>query len=67
MRLMCEKLLLTVPEVGQSLGLKRSKVYQILQSGKLRSVRLDGSRRVLVHDLREFVEHLKADVYEGLE
>jgi excisionase family DNA binding protein len=58
---MCEKLLLTIAEVGQSLGLKRSKVYQILQSRRLRSVRLDGSRRVLIKDLLEFVERLGED------
>jgi excisionase family DNA binding protein len=63
---MCEKLLLTIPEVGESLGLKRSKVYQILQSGKLRSVRLDGSRRILADDLREFVDQLKADCDEDI-
>jgi len=55
---MCDKLLLTVVEAAQRLGLKRSKGYQLIQTGRLRSVKIDGSRRVLVSDLEEFVAGL---------
>jgi excisionase family DNA binding protein len=56
---MCDRLLLTVAEVGKSLSLKRSKVYELIRSGRIPSVRLDGSRRVLASELREFVEQLR--------
>jgi excisionase family DNA binding protein len=62
---MCEKLLLTVVEAGALLGLKRSKLYQLLQTSRLRSVRIDGSRRVLVSDLHEFVQRLRDDADDG--
>ena len=58
---MCDKLLLTVVEAGGALGLKRSKIYQLLQSGRLRSIRIDGARRVLVTDLLDFVRRLQEE------
>lgn len=61
---MCERLLLRIPEVGALLGIKRSKVYQLLQSGRLKSVRLDGSRRVLVTEVGEFVARLSQEAAE---
>lgn len=56
--------LLTVDDVSRSLRVGRSKVYELLardpSRGGLRSVRVDGSRRVRARDLAEFVERLGA-------
>jgi excisionase family DNA binding protein len=53
-----EKLLLTVDEAAEALGLSRWKLYALLRSGRLRSVKLDGSRRIAASALAEFVESL---------
>lgn len=53
-----DKLLLTTTEAAEALGICRSKLYELLRSGRLRSVRIDGSRRVSAAELREFVAHL---------
>ncbi|MBD3782018.1 MAG: helix-turn-helix domain-containing protein [Micrococcales bacterium] len=55
---MDDRLLYRVPEVARFLSLSRSKVYVLMQSGALPSVRIDGSRRVRGKDLREFVDSL---------
>ncbi|WUJ72360.1 helix-turn-helix domain-containing protein [Kribbella soli] len=52
------KLLYRVPEVATALGLSRAKVYQLIQSGALRSVKIDSSRLVRSSDLLEFVADL---------
>ncbi len=49
-----DKLLLTPVEAAQALGVGRSKVYQLLQAGQLKSVRIGSCRRIpvdAVHDL----------------
>ncbi|MFI5697501.1 helix-turn-helix domain-containing protein [Kribbella sp. NBC_00709] len=52
------KLLYRVPEVASALGLSRAKVYQLIQSGALRSVKIDSSRLIRSTDLVEFVADL---------
>lgn len=52
------KLLYRVTEVAAVLGLSRAKVYQLIESGALRSVKIDSSRRVKAADLRAFVDGL---------
>jgi excisionase family DNA binding protein len=52
------KLLLTVPEAAKSLGISRSKLYQLIAAGTIRSIRIDGSRRVPVTALTSYVDHL---------
>ncbi len=52
------KLLYRVPEVAEALGISRAKVYQLIQSGTLRSVKIDSSRLVRSADLMEFVADL---------
>lgn len=50
-----EALLLKVPEVATRLGLCRAKVYELMSSGALRSVRMDGCcRRVRAADQDAF-------------
>lgn len=52
------KLLYRVPEAASALGLSRAKVYQLIQSGSLRSVKIDSSRLIKAADLRQFVADL---------
>jgi excisionase family DNA binding protein len=52
------KLLYRVTEVAAALGLSRAKVYQLIQSGELRSVKIDSSRLVRSSDLLAFVADL---------
>jgi len=52
------KLLYRVPEVAEALGISRAKVYQLIQSGALRSVKIDSSRLIRSADLLEFVADL---------
>ncbi|TDO62593.1 excisionase family DNA binding protein [Kribbella sp. VKM Ac-2571] len=54
------KLLYRVPEVAEALGISRAKVYQLIQSGTLRSVKIDSSRLIRSVDLMEFVADLGA-------
>lgn len=49
-----DKLLLTPVEAAHALGIGRSKLYQLLQAGRLKSVRIGSCRRIpleAVHDL----------------
>lgn len=52
------KLLLTVPEAAGALGISRSKLYQLISAGTIRSVRIDGSRRVPVDALTTYINQL---------
>jgi excisionase family DNA binding protein len=52
------KLLLTVPEAAAALGISRSKLYQLIAAGAVRSVRIDGSRRVPVESLTTYIHQL---------
>ena len=52
------RLLLTVPEAAESLAISRSKVYELIAAGLIRSVRIDGSRRVPVEALQTYVAQL---------
>ncbi|NED54804.1 helix-turn-helix domain-containing protein, partial [Micromonospora aurantiaca] len=50
------KLLLTVPEAAEALAISRSKLYELLASGALRSVRIDGSRRIPLNTLNDYID-----------
>jgi excisionase family DNA binding protein len=52
------KILLTVPEAAAALAISRSKLYELLAAGLIRSVRIDGSRRVPVRALEAYVSGL---------
>ena len=51
-----EKLFLKPQEVAETLGLGRSKTYELLASGTLPSVRIGGSLRVPASALRAWAE-----------
>lgn len=52
------RLLLTVKEAAETLGIGRSKFYELLKRGELDSVYIDGSRRVPTSALEEYVARL---------
>ena len=54
------RLLLTVPEAAAALSISRSKLYELLTAGLVRSVRIDGSRRVPLQALEAYVAYLIA-------
>jgi excisionase family DNA binding protein len=56
-----DALLLTPVEAARALGIGRTKVYELITAGRLRSVRLDGCRRITRDDLAEFVAQLSAE------
>ncbi|KUP97315.1 helix-turn-helix domain-containing protein [Thermobifida halotolerans] len=52
------RLLLTVPEAARVLAISRSKLYELLASGAVRSLRIGGSRRIPVSALDDYVSGL---------
>ena len=55
------RLLLTVPEAAEALAISRSKLYELLASGDVASIRIDGSRRIPLIALEEYVSRLLAE------
>ena len=55
---MPELQLFTVIEVAYLLNIGRSKVYELMYKGELRSVKIGGSRRIRYSDLGEYVRYL---------
>jgi excisionase family DNA binding protein len=51
-------LLLTVEEAARVLSVGRPKMWQLVMSGAVRSVKIGGSRRVPIAALEAFVERL---------
>lgn len=52
------RLLLTVNEVAERLGLGRTKVYELLGRGEIASVHIGAARRVPASALEAYVERL---------
>ena len=55
------KILLTVDEAAQRLGIGRSHAYIFVMRGEIPSIKLGRSRRVPATAVDEFVERLKAE------
>jgi excisionase family DNA binding protein len=49
------RLLLTVPEAAEALAISRSKLYEPMASGAIASIRIEGSRRIPLTALEEYV------------
>ncbi len=62
---MNEKLLYRVSEVAMFLSLSRTKVYELVRSGALPSVRIGGARRVRGDDLAHYVDSLERVTASG--
>lgn len=54
-------ILLTVNEAATRLGLGKTKVYELLRSSELASVRIGAARRIPTRALEEYVERLLAE------
>ncbi len=54
-----DKLLLTPTEAATALGIGRSKVYELMQTGRLQSVHIGACRRVPAEALHAFLEQLR--------
>ena len=52
------KLLYTAEEAAGVLGLGRSKVFELLATGELRSVKIGRARRITLDALQAFVNEL---------
>ncbi|WP_406310178.1 helix-turn-helix domain-containing protein [Streptomyces sp. NBC_00623] len=48
---------LTVPEVMEALSLSRFKVYDLIRSRELKSIKIGRCRRVPAESLRAFIEN----------
>jgi len=55
---MVPKLLLTVPEAAKAMSLSRSKLYELIAARKVRSVKVDGARRIPTDALTEYINAL---------
>lgn len=55
-----ERLLLRPAEAAARLGIGRTKLYELMASGELRSVKIGGARRVSATALADFVAELDA-------
>jgi excisionase family DNA binding protein len=53
-----EQLLFRPAEVARRLGIGRTKVYELMRSGELPSVKVGGARRVSATALADFVAEL---------
>lgn len=56
-----DRLLLTPVEAARTLGIGRTKVYELMAAGVLDSVKIGAARRVPTQALTEFVARLNAD------
>jgi excisionase family DNA binding protein len=52
------RMLLTPEQAAKALGIGRTKLYQVLRSGHLQSVRIGGSRRISIQALEAYVSSL---------
>jgi excisionase family DNA binding protein len=55
------KILLRPEEAARALSIARTRIYELMASGKLRSVQLGRSRRIAADDLRDFVRRQLAE------
>lgn len=53
-----DKVLLTPVEAASALGIGRSKLYELLQTGRLPSVRIGACRRIPADCVHRFVRDL---------
>lgn len=56
----CSPLLLTPEQAADALAICRTKVYELISTGRLDSVRIGASRRIPVTALEEFVDRLRS-------
>jgi excisionase family DNA binding protein len=52
---------MTVPESAETLAISRSKLYELLASGAIVSIRIDGTRRIPLTALEDYISMLLAE------
>lgn len=57
-----EKLLLPIPEAGETLGIKRTTVYSLIDAGELRTVKIGRRTLIPTSSLEEYVARLEGGV-----
>ena len=53
------KLLYKIPEASECLGVGRTRVYELMQTGDLRYVMVGASRRIPADALTDYVDSLR--------
>jgi len=53
------KLLLTPNEAAEQLAVSRTKIYELMAAGTLRSIHIGRLRRVPIDALRDFIEAME--------
>ena len=51
-----EKILVTVEEATHILSMGRTRIYQLIRSGELKSVKCGKSRRIVADSIRSYVD-----------
>ena len=51
-----QRLLLRIPEVAETLGLGRTKIYELIATGELPTIRVGRAIRISVSTLQKWVE-----------
>jgi excisionase family DNA binding protein len=54
-------LLLTTDEAAEQLRVGRDRVFELMRTGQLKSVKIGGSRRIRAADLEEYVASLPTE------
>ena len=52
---------MTVPEAAEALAISRSRLYELMASGAIASIRIDGSRRIPLTALEDYISRLLAE------
>ncbi len=60
MTIHAERIVLTVEEAAERLGIGRTMVYALVRSGDIESIAIGRLRRIPVDAIDEFVERLRA-------
>jgi excisionase family DNA binding protein len=55
------RLLYRISEAAVALGLSKAKIYELINSGAIEAMRIDGARRIRAADLEAFVASLGKD------
>ena len=55
-----DKLLYRVEEGGEVLGLKRSKMFELIARGAIKAVKIDGATRIPAAELKAFAERIQS-------
>lgn len=58
---MASKYLYRVPEAAEATGISRSKLYELMSSGRIESVKLGGLRLIPAESLEDFVAALREE------